>query len=76
MNENDFLIFFKSLFDEISNDEDINMETEFRYLEGWTSLTGLYFLTDMQEKYGKQISIPEFKSCETIQDLYNLYIKK
>lgn len=74
MNEKEFLAFFAGLFDEKT--EELDMDTEFRYLDGWSSLTGLYFLTDMKEKYGKTISVQEFKSSETLEDLYNLYLSK
>lgn len=74
MNEQEFLLFFESLFDGLS--ETIDMETEFRYLDEWSSLTGLAFLTDMAEKYKTTISIPELKSAETIGELYKLYQSK
>lgn len=74
MNEQEFLLFFESLFDGLS--ESIDMETEFRYLDEWSSLTGLAFLTDMAEKYQTTISIPELKSAETIGELYQLYRSK
>lgn len=74
MNEQEFIKFFTDLFEDCT--EEIEMDTEFRYLENWSSLTGLYFITDMKEKYGKEFTVTEFKGCETIEDLYNLYINK
>ena len=74
MNEQEFLAFFAGLFDE--TEEGIEMDTEFRYLDKWSSLTGLYFITDMKEKFGKTITVQEFKASETIEDLYNLYLSK
>lgn len=74
MNEQEFLAFFAGLFDDAV--EELDMDTEFRYLDGWSSLTGLYFITDMKEKFGKTITVQEFKSSETLGDLYNLYIGK
>ena len=59
MNKNEFLTFFESLFED-SCSEELSMDTEFRYLDEWSSLTGLYFLTDMKEKYG--ISLEEIIS--------------
>ena len=74
MNEQEFLSFFSGLFDGLS--EEVDMDTEFRYLDEWSSLTGLAFLTDMEEKYGVKISVPEFKEAETIEDLFRLYESK
>ena len=74
MNEKDFLVFFASLFDNTS--EEFEMDTEFRYLDDWSSMIGLCFITDMKDKYGKVITPQEFKEAETIGDLYNIYINK
>lgn len=74
MNEQDFLAFFAGLFDE--KEEGLAMDTEFRYLDNWSSLTGLCFITDMKEKFGKTITVPEFKASETIEDLFVLYKSK
>lgn len=72
MNEKEFLVFFAGLFDE--DVEGLEMDTEFRYLDEWTSMAGLGFITDMKEKYGKIISVQDFKNAETIEDLYHLYL--
>lgn len=74
MNENEFLTLFKSLFDGLN--EDIDMDCEFRYLDEWSSLTGLAFITDMEEKYKTKITVSEFKEAETIGDLYKIYLAK
>lgn len=75
MNKNEFLEFFGGLFDDALSEE-LEMDTEFRYLDEWSSLTGLYFITDMKDKFGITIEVNEFKSCETIEDLFNLYENK
>lgn len=75
MNELEFLNFFSSLFDDECSEE-LEMDTEFRYLDEWSSLTGLCFITDMKDKYGKTIEVAEFKAAETIADLYQLYLNK
>lgn len=72
MNEKEFLAFFAGLFDE--DIEGLEMDTEFRYLDEWTSLAGLGFITVMKEKYGKDISVQDFKKAETVSDLFHLYI--
>lgn len=74
MNEKEFLVFFAGLFDGL--DEEVDMDTEFRYLDEWSSLTGLAFLTDMEDKFGVKISVQEFKDSETIRDLYQLFQNK
>ncbi|WP_291585027.1 acyl carrier protein [Bacteroides sp.] len=74
MNEQKFLEFFENLFDGLN--EEIDMNTEFRYIDEWSSLTGLAFMTDMAEKYGKSFTISEVKEAETIRDLYNIYQSK
>lgn len=72
MTEKEFIDFFVSLFDELS--EPIEMETEFRYLDEWSSMTGLAFITDMEQKYNKKFSVDQFKAAETLQDLYNTFL--
>lgn len=74
MDEQRFLEFFKGLFDGLN--EAIDMETEFRYMDEWSSLAGLAFMTDIAEKYGKNITVMEMKGAETIGDLYNIYQSK
>ena len=74
MNEQEFLIFFANLFDE--EVAGLEMDTEFRYLDEWTSMAGLGFITDLKEKYGIIVSVQEFKNAETIGDLYILYLSK
>ena len=68
------MVFFAGLFDGL--DEEVDMDTEFRYLDEWSSLTGLAFLTDMEDKFGVKISVQEFKDSETIRDLYQLFQNK
>lgn len=75
MNEKEFIDFFAGLFDDNCSEE-LEMDTEFRYLDEWSSLTGFYFISDMKDKYNIAIEVPEFKACETIKDLYELYIRK
>jgi acyl carrier protein len=73
MNEQEFLEFFKQL---LETSEEVEMDTEFRYMDEWSSLTGLAFITDMGEKYGKVITPAEVKASETVEDLFNLYKSK
>lgn len=75
MNKKEFLEYIGGLLDETLSEE-LTMDTEFRYLDMWSSLTGLCFITDMKERYDKTIEVAEFKKAETLEDLYNLYLAK
>ena len=71
MNIDEFISFFRTLFD--SNfSEELTPETEFRYLDDWSSLMALDFITKVQDKYGKTVPPLEMKKTETIEELYNL----
>ena len=70
MNEQQFIEFFKSLMDEPV--EDIDMETEFRYLDEWSSLAGAAFIAEVKSRLGKGNSVSDFKNAETVADLYKL----
>ena len=73
MNEQQFIEFFKSLMDE--SVEDLDMDTEFRYLDEWSSLAGVAFLAEAKTHFDKVISVSDFKNAETLQDLYKLVNK-
>lgn len=70
MSEQEFLSFFAEVLDVDSST--LDMETEFRYLDEWSSLTGLDIMMRLKSKYGKELSIPDFKAAETIGDVYTV----
>lgn len=70
MKESEFIEFFKTLVEDST--EELNMNTEFRYLDEWSSLAGASFIAEMKIRFGKIISIADFKQAETIGDLYKL----
>lgn len=49
-------------------------DTEFRKFEEWSSMTGLCILTMIKDEYGFFMNPNEFKSCNTIQEVYNSII--
>lgn len=53
-----------------------NAETRFHDLEEWGSLTGFAVLNMIVKKYGVKISPAELRTCETIQDVFNLIQSK
>lgn len=68
MNINEFLEKIKPEFVDSANI--INLETKFRELEDWDSLTGMSIIVLLEEEYGKRIPDDIFKSCITFYDVY------
>ena len=75
MKKNEFIDDFKKQFteDEISL---ITMETNFRKLDSWDSLTALSILLMIKEEYKVEISDIELKNCQTINDIFNIISTK
>jgi len=67
----DFLANFADQFDDTDPSE-ITAETKFRDLEEWSSLTGLSVLNMIDKKYDVRLNFAEFKTANTIQELYDL----
>ena len=70
MTEQEFVNFFASVLD--IDASSIDAETEFRYLDEWSSLTGLDIMMRLKSKYGKELTILDFKAAETIGDVYKV----
>lgn len=70
MSEQEFIELFRSILD--NPNEEIDMDTEFRYLDDWSSLAGVSFIAEAKNRLGKTIAVADFKNAETLQDLYNL----
>ena len=71
MDINEFISKFAEML-EIEDIEALTPETEFRDLDEWSSISVMEFIAFADENYGKQIGDVHIKSCQTIQDLYNL----
>lgn len=69
MELNDFIKNFAYQFDD-TDESEFKAETEFRGLEEWSSLIGLGVLNDISKKYGVKLTLADFKSVKTIQDLF------
>jgi acyl carrier protein len=65
---NDFLELVAEVF-EVEPDE-IEMSTEFRSIEGFSSLVGFSLIVMMEDEYGVRVPVDEFLECKTIEDLY------
>ena len=70
MSEQEFLLFFAEVLGIDSST--LDMETEFRYLDEWSSLMGFDIMMRLKSNYGKELPIPSFKAAETIGDVYKI----
>lgn len=50
--------------------------SNFKDLEGWSSLAAVLTIAMIDEEYGKDISVDELNSTRTLEDLYNLVLSK
>lgn len=57
---------------EIENPNNLSAKTLFRDLDEWSSLSVILLIAFFEEEYGKEIGNIDIKSCETINDLFNL----
>jgi acyl carrier protein len=67
----DFIEKFAEQFDdvEIAN---LNADTKFREMDGWSSLVALMVITMIDEEYEITITGDDMKKQNTIGDLFNL----
>lgn len=70
-----FVADFADQFDETELDE-FKPETVYRDLDEWSSLNGLAILNMIDKKYGVKITPSEIKETQTIEDVFNLILKK
>lgn len=75
MELNDFIKKFANQFDETDSSE-IQAETYFQELEEWSSLTAMSIIAFVKTEYGKVITGKEIRSCETVEELFNLIAQK
>lgn len=73
METQDFLKNFAEQLEEYDGIE-ITMETEFRKLDGWDSLTGAAVQIMINDNYNSEIPDIDFKNAKTVKDLYQLTI--
>ena len=71
----EFITEFANQFDETDASE-IQASTEFLELDEWSSLTGMSVIAMVKTQYGKTITGKEIRSCETVEDLFNLVASK
>lgn len=75
MDLNEFVACFADLFDETDASE-IKADTFFHDLDEWSSLTGMGVIALVKTKYGKNLTGLELRSCETVEDIFNIIVSK
>lgn len=70
-----FIENFAEQFDETDASE-IQAETHYQDLDEWSSLTAMSIIAMAKTQYGKAITGKEIRSCETVQDLFDLIQSK
>lgn len=75
MELNAFVEKFVDLFDETEPNE-IDAKTVFRDLDEWSSLIALSVIAMAKTEFGKTLTNKEMRSCETVEQLFNLIVSK
>lgn len=75
MELNEFVNLFADQFDD-TDPAEITADTYFRELEEWSSLTGLAILNAVSKKCNVSLTPAELRSCETVQEVYDLVQSK
>lgn len=71
MEINEFIKNFANQFDD-TDESLITAETVYTELDEWSSLSVLSIIAMVKTECGKEITAKQIRSCETIEDLYNL----
>ena len=71
MELNEFIELIADQFDETPKDI-FSANTKFRELEEYDSLVALSIIAIVDEEMEKKITGADIRTCETIEDLYNL----
>ena len=75
MDSKEFLENFKNQFidaDEIT----LELESDFRQIGSWDSLTGMAIIAMIEDEYGKIVEDNEFKAAKTVKELFELVQSK
>lgn len=75
MTLDEFVKAFAAEFEETPADQ-FKADTVFKSLDEWGSLTALSIIALAMEEFEKKITGADLRSCNTIEDLYNLIQSK
>jgi acyl carrier protein len=70
MEEEKFLKQFISQFDD--EPTGVTMDTDFRDIDDWDSLTALGIISMIDDEYNVKLSGEELKSSKTVMDIFNI----
>jgi acyl carrier protein len=70
MDSQQFIANFAAQFDE-TDVESFSLETNFREIEEWSSLTALSVMAMVEEEYNVALKGDEIRNAQTIQDLFD-----
>lgn len=71
----EFITLFAEQFDDTDISE-IHADTEYQELEEWSSLSVMSLIALAKTKYGKTLTGREIRSCDTVEELFNLIKSK
>lgn len=60
---------------EIKDASSLSADTEFRNLDGWSSLASLSVFVLLEEEFGFRMGVQEFQKLKTIQEVYDACTK-
>lgn len=56
---------------EFESADELTVETEFRELDEWSSLSVMLLIAFFDEEFNKKITLNDIRSCISIEDLFN-----
>ena len=75
MTLDEFIKAFAAEFDD-TPEEQFTLSTNYRELDEWSSLTALSIISMIDDQMDIQITGADLRSCQTIEDLYNVVTSK
>ena len=75
MTTTDFLNKFRDLFED-TDPETIELTTEYKDLDEWSSLISFSIIAMVKMEYDKSVTGAEIRHCNSVEDLYNLIAAK
>ena len=75
MEMNEFIKKIADQYDDLKSSA-LTAETEFRNVDGWSSLIALSILNMISKNYGVTLSIGELRQTDTIKEVFDLVLDK